>query len=153
MSRDKALADVLHAAPGTGIWECEDFFPVSVNSENGLDMSVDSPGAKHVMKVSITDDRHDFLQLGLIMRRPTLGFHTIPKLMWRPGLGMIMVIYLPRRRSMTRAKAGGSCGDISWNQTQRPLMCRRDGLHFRFLITIFVRLLLLYSLLLDHETA
>ncbi|KAE8694581.1 hypothetical protein F3Y22_tig00110777pilonHSYRG00026 [Hibiscus syriacus] len=44
------LDGVLHAVPGTGMWECEDFFPVSETGEKGLDTSVNGPGVKHVVK-------------------------------------------------------------------------------------------------------
>ncbi|RDX65605.1 Acid beta-fructofuranosidase, partial [Mucuna pruriens] len=45
---------VLHAVPGTGMWECVDFFPVSSNGDS----------VKHVVKVSLDDDRHDYYALG-----------------------------------------------------------------------------------------
>lgn len=56
--------DLLNAVPGTGMWECVDFFPVSMKSENGLDTSVNGEEVKHVMKVSLDDDRHDYYSLG-----------------------------------------------------------------------------------------
>lgn len=56
--------DLLDAVPGTGMWECVDFFPVSMKSENGLDTSVNGEEVKHVMKVSLDDDRHDYYSLG-----------------------------------------------------------------------------------------
>ncbi|XVE57711.1 hypothetical protein DITRI_Ditri04bG0111300 [Diplodiscus trichospermus] len=58
------LDGVLHAVPGTGMWECVDFFPVSKAQENGLDTSVNGPGVKHVVKVSLDDDRHDYYAIG-----------------------------------------------------------------------------------------
>ncbi|KAK8621895.1 hypothetical protein V6N13_097523 [Hibiscus sabdariffa] len=58
------LDGVLHAVPGTGKWECVDFFPVSTTSEKGLDTSVNGPGVKHVVKVSLDDDRHDYYAIG-----------------------------------------------------------------------------------------
>ncbi|KAK8490991.1 hypothetical protein V6N13_139794 [Hibiscus sabdariffa] len=58
------LDGVLHAVPGTGMWECVDFFPVSTTSEKGLDTSVNGPGVKHVVKVSLDDDRHDYYAIG-----------------------------------------------------------------------------------------
>ncbi|KAL3743225.1 hypothetical protein ACJRO7_018518 [Eucalyptus globulus] len=57
----KLLPGLLHAVPGTGMWECVDFFPVS---DDGLDTSVNGPGVKHVMKVSLDDDRHDYYAIG-----------------------------------------------------------------------------------------
>ncbi|XP_061348202.1 acid beta-fructofuranosidase-like isoform X2 [Gastrolobium bilobum] len=56
--------EMLHAVPGTGMWECVDFFPVSKKHENGLDTSVNGAEVKHVVKVSLDDDRHDYYALG-----------------------------------------------------------------------------------------
>ncbi|XP_044484093.1 acid beta-fructofuranosidase [Mangifera indica] len=58
------LDEELHGVPGTGMWECVDFYPVSTTIENGLDTSVNGPGVKHVMKTSLDDDRHDYYALG-----------------------------------------------------------------------------------------
>lgn len=58
------LDDFLHAVPGTGMWECVDFYPVSVTGENGLDTSFNGPGVKHVLKSSLDDDKHDYYALG-----------------------------------------------------------------------------------------
>lgn len=55
---------VLHAVPGTGMWECLDFYPVPTNSTNGLDTSVNGPGVKHVLKASLDNDKKDFYALG-----------------------------------------------------------------------------------------
>jgi len=55
---------VLRAVPGTGMWECVDFFPVSKKNGNGLDTSINGAGVKHVMKVSLDDDRHDYYAIG-----------------------------------------------------------------------------------------
>jgi beta-fructofuranosidase len=56
--------NLLNAVPTTGMWECVDFFPVSKKSENGLDTSFNGNDVKHVMKVSLDDDRHDYYALG-----------------------------------------------------------------------------------------
>lgn len=58
------LDEFLHAVPGTGMWECVDFYPVSVTESNGLDTSVNGPGVKHVLKSSLDDDKHDYYALG-----------------------------------------------------------------------------------------
>ncbi|KAG8476600.1 hypothetical protein CXB51_033434 [Gossypium anomalum] len=58
------LDGILHAVPGTGMWECVDFFPVSKTEENGLDTSVNGPSVKHVVKASLDDDRHDYYSIG-----------------------------------------------------------------------------------------
>lgn len=55
---------ILHGVPGTGMWECVDFYPVSLVSDNGLDTSVNGPHVKHVVKASLDDDRHDYYSLG-----------------------------------------------------------------------------------------
>lgn len=55
---------VLHAVPGTGMWECVDFYPISKIEENGLDTSHNGPEVKHVMKTSLDDDRNDYYALG-----------------------------------------------------------------------------------------
>ncbi|XP_076941080.1 acid beta-fructofuranosidase-like [Bidens hawaiensis] len=58
------LDGVLHAVPGTGMWECVDFYPISKQDENGLDTSIDGPGVKHIVKASMDDDRHDYYAIG-----------------------------------------------------------------------------------------
>ncbi|GFQ04021.1 acid beta-fructofuranosidase [Phtheirospermum japonicum] len=58
------LDGVLHAVPGTGMWECVDFYPVSMILENGLDTSDNGPGVKHAVKTSLDDDRNDYYALG-----------------------------------------------------------------------------------------
>ncbi|CAJ1928345.1 unnamed protein product [Sphenostylis stenocarpa] len=55
---------LLHAVPGTGMWECIDFFPISIKGENGLDTSINGENVKHVVKVSLDDDRHDYYAVG-----------------------------------------------------------------------------------------
>lgn len=58
------LDGVLHGVPGTGMWECVDFYPVSRIAENGLDTSDNSGSVKHVIKTSLDDDRNDYYALG-----------------------------------------------------------------------------------------
>lgn len=58
------LDGLLHAVPGTGMWECVDFYPIAKNGENGLDTSVDGPGVKHIVKASMDDDRNDYYAIG-----------------------------------------------------------------------------------------
>lgn len=57
-------SQVLHSVPGTGMWECVDFYPVSMKGENELETSVNGPEVKHVVKASLDDDRHDYYALG-----------------------------------------------------------------------------------------
>ncbi|KAE9597708.1 putative beta-fructofuranosidase [Lupinus albus] len=54
----------LRAVAGTGMWECVDFYPVSKMTENGLDTSFNGAEVKHVVKVSLDDDRHDYYSIG-----------------------------------------------------------------------------------------
>ncbi|XP_022772704.1 acid beta-fructofuranosidase-like [Durio zibethinus] len=63
------LDGLLHAVPGTGMWECVDFFPVSETEENGLDTSINGPGVKHVVKVSLDDERHDYYAIGTYLEK------------------------------------------------------------------------------------
>ncbi|KAF6157157.1 hypothetical protein GIB67_041618 [Kingdonia uniflora] len=54
----------LHSMKDTGMWECPDFFPVSTISKLGLDTSVISPSAKHVLKVSLDDTKREYYTIG-----------------------------------------------------------------------------------------
>nr|GEX37386.1 fructan 6-exohydrolase-like [Tanacetum cinerariifolium] len=49
---------------GTGIWECPDFFPVWVDSTNGVDTSVLGPKVRHVLKVGLFDYSRDYYMIG-----------------------------------------------------------------------------------------
>ncbi|KAL6575030.1 Invertase [Orobanche minor] len=68
----------LHSAPGTGNWECPDFFPVSVNG--GLDTSAMGPNVKHVFKVSLDETRYEYY---------TIGTYCTQKDRYVPDKGMI----------------------------------------------------------------
>ncbi|XP_038898883.1 beta-fructofuranosidase, insoluble isoenzyme CWINV1-like [Benincasa hispida] len=48
----------LHISNETGMWECPDFYPVSINGSNGLDTSVQDGLIKHVLKASFNDADH-----------------------------------------------------------------------------------------------
>ncbi|KAL8195781.1 hypothetical protein R6Q57_025534 [Mikania cordata] len=52
----------LASAQATGSWECPDFFPVPLNSTNGLDTSVYGGSVKHVMKAGF--EGHDWYTIG-----------------------------------------------------------------------------------------
>lgn len=52
----------LYISEKTGMWECPDFYPVSINSTNGVDTSVQNPSVKHLMKASFNS--HDYYMLG-----------------------------------------------------------------------------------------
>ncbi|BBG98594.1 Glycosyl hydrolases family 32 protein [Prunus dulcis] len=54
----------LHSAEKTGMWECPDFFPVSIHSQNGLDTSKIGPDVKHVFKVSLDNTRREYYTIG-----------------------------------------------------------------------------------------
>ncbi|GMH09513.1 hypothetical protein Nepgr_011354 [Nepenthes gracilis] len=60
----KLLDGVLHAVPATGMWECVDFYPVSMTEPNGMDTSVNGPHVKHVLKASLDEDRNDYYAIG-----------------------------------------------------------------------------------------
>nr|AFR69121.1 vacuolar invertase [Manihot esculenta] len=57
-------SEALHGVPGTGMWECVDFYPVSKKYQHGLDTSDNGPDVKHVVKASLDDDRHDYYAIG-----------------------------------------------------------------------------------------
>lgn len=54
----------LYASNNAVMWECPDFFPVSIDSKNGVDTSVHNPSVKHVLKASHFDDLHDYYTVG-----------------------------------------------------------------------------------------
>ncbi|XP_061369026.1 beta-fructofuranosidase, soluble isoenzyme I-like [Gastrolobium bilobum] len=54
----------LHTVPGTGMWECVDFYPVSINGSQGLDTSANGPAVKHVLKASMDDTKVDHYAIG-----------------------------------------------------------------------------------------
>ena len=58
------LHNYLHEVPGTGMWECVDFYPVAINGSTGLDTSVNGPGIKHLLKASLDDTKVDVYALG-----------------------------------------------------------------------------------------
>ncbi|PON92959.1 Glycoside hydrolase [Trema orientale] len=58
------LDGILHGVPGTGMWECVDFYPVSNTDDQGLDTSANGLGVRHVVKASLDDDRHDYYAIG-----------------------------------------------------------------------------------------
>ncbi|XP_057249567.1 beta-fructofuranosidase, soluble isoenzyme I isoform X2 [Beta vulgaris subsp. vulgaris] len=58
------LESNLHAVPGTGMWECVDFYPVSITGQNGLDTSAYGSGMKHLLKASLDDNKQDHYALG-----------------------------------------------------------------------------------------
>ncbi|XP_076908732.1 beta-fructofuranosidase, insoluble isoenzyme CWINV3-like [Bidens hawaiensis] len=54
--------DPLHFGVETGVWECPDFYPVSVNSTSGLDNSAYEENQKYVVKASFLS--HDYYVIG-----------------------------------------------------------------------------------------
>ncbi|XP_057432029.1 beta-fructofuranosidase, insoluble isoenzyme CWINV3-like isoform X2 [Lotus japonicus] len=60
----KLDADPFYASENTGVVECPDFFPVSINGTNGVDTSVENPSVRHVMKVGYLRRQHDYYFLG-----------------------------------------------------------------------------------------
>ncbi|XP_031504740.2 beta-fructofuranosidase, insoluble isoenzyme CWINV1-like [Nymphaea colorata] len=60
----KLAEEPLHYSEGSGMWECPDFYPVSVNGTVGLDTSVLGSNVKHVLKVSLDDNKIDYYTVG-----------------------------------------------------------------------------------------
>ncbi|GMH30136.1 hypothetical protein Nepgr_031979 [Nepenthes gracilis] len=54
----------LHSAPHTGMWECPDFYPVSLHGKKGLDTSVLGEDIRHVLKVSLDETRYEYYTVG-----------------------------------------------------------------------------------------
>ncbi|WOL02304.1 cell wall invertase [Canna indica] len=54
----------LHTAKGTGMWECPDFYPVSVKGSHGLETSFYGEGVKHVLKNSLDVTRYEYYTVG-----------------------------------------------------------------------------------------
>ncbi|XP_022767046.1 beta-fructofuranosidase, insoluble isoenzyme 1-like [Durio zibethinus] len=54
----------LHSVAKTGMWECVDFFPVSLTGEAAPDASAFGPNVKHVIKVSLDVTRFEYYTLG-----------------------------------------------------------------------------------------
>ncbi|OMO70799.1 Glycoside hydrolase, family 32 [Corchorus capsularis] len=70
----------LHSVEGNGMWECPDFFPVSINGQNGVDTSVIGQSVKHVLKVSLDDTKHEYY---------TIGSYDITKDVYSPDKGSV----------------------------------------------------------------
>ncbi|KAL2323061.1 hypothetical protein Fmac_027440 [Flemingia macrophylla] len=58
----------IHSAASTGMWECPDFYPVSLNGKNGLDTSVVGNKVKHVLKNSLDVTRYEYYTIGTYLR-------------------------------------------------------------------------------------
>ncbi|KAG0604490.1 hypothetical protein M758_10G175800 [Ceratodon purpureus] len=56
--------NVLYTIPGSGMWECLDFYPVASTGRRGLDTSTRGPSVNHVLKVSSYNDQHDYYAVG-----------------------------------------------------------------------------------------
>lgn len=55
----------VHSKQSTGMWECPDFFPVSLTDfQNGLELDSVGPNTKHVLKVSLDITRYEYYTLG-----------------------------------------------------------------------------------------
>ncbi|KAF5953940.1 hypothetical protein HYC85_006796 [Camellia sinensis] len=54
----------LHSSAMTGMWECPDFYLVSLDCENGLETSVMTGNIKHVLKVSLDETRYEYYTIG-----------------------------------------------------------------------------------------
>ncbi|KAG6475339.1 hypothetical protein ZIOFF_064557 [Zingiber officinale] len=54
----------LHSSSGSGMWECPDFYPVSVVGVEGLDTPPTEGEVKHVLKMSLFETHSDHYMLG-----------------------------------------------------------------------------------------
>ncbi|XP_030945692.1 beta-fructofuranosidase, insoluble isoenzyme CWINV3-like [Quercus lobata] len=51
----------LHSSTKTGMWECPDFYPVRINSQNGINNFAQDKFTKHVLKASFNGQDHYIL--------------------------------------------------------------------------------------------
>jgi len=58
----------LHSKKDTGMWECPDFYPVSLKSNLGLDASAEGEHMKHVLKNSLDVTRYEYYTVGTYRR-------------------------------------------------------------------------------------
>jgi len=58
----------LHSKSDTGMWECPDFYPVSLTSNLGLDASTEGKHVKHVLKNSLDVTRYEYYTVGTYNR-------------------------------------------------------------------------------------
>lgn len=58
----------IHSLANTGMWECPDFYPVSISGKNGLDTSFAGGNEKYVFKVSLDLTRYDYYTIGTYNR-------------------------------------------------------------------------------------
>ncbi|KAK7278685.1 hypothetical protein RJT34_23720 [Clitoria ternatea] len=58
----------IHSAASTGMWECPDFYPVSLKGKNGLDTSMVGNKVKHVLKNSLDKTRYEYYTVGTYFR-------------------------------------------------------------------------------------
>lgn len=54
----------IQSVAGTGMWECPDIYPVHVKEKTGLRLSARGPHVKHVLKVSLDRNKHDYYSVG-----------------------------------------------------------------------------------------
>ncbi|KAF6139943.1 hypothetical protein GIB67_037832 [Kingdonia uniflora] len=81
----------------TGIWECQDFFPVSIISKLGLDTSVISPSVKQVLKVSLDDTKHEYYTIDFTLIAIKTGEYC--------GLGLMSPVTLDRKKGWSGVQA------------------------------------------------
>ncbi|CAB4302902.1 unnamed protein product [Prunus armeniaca] len=70
----------LHSAKKTGMWECPDFYPVSIKGQNGLHTSENGPDVKHVLKASLDNTKREYY---------TIGTYNIHKDIYIPDKGSV----------------------------------------------------------------
>ncbi|XP_076906118.1 beta-fructofuranosidase, soluble isoenzyme I-like [Bidens hawaiensis] len=58
------LDEPMHSVPDTDMWECVDFYPVSLTNDSALDIAAYGPGIKHVIKESWEGHGMDWYSIG-----------------------------------------------------------------------------------------
>ncbi|KAK4274570.1 hypothetical protein QN277_017770 [Acacia crassicarpa] len=53
-----------YLSENTGVIECPDFYPVSIEGTNGVDTSEENPNVRHVLKIGFLRNPHDFYFVG-----------------------------------------------------------------------------------------
>lgn len=56
--------ETLFFAEGSGMWECPDSFPVLIENSSGVDVSVNGPHVRHVLKASLSGKQNDYYMIG-----------------------------------------------------------------------------------------
>ncbi|KAJ6688607.1 ACID BETA-FRUCTOFURANOSIDASE 4 VACUOLAR [Salix koriyanagi] len=80
------LEGVLHAVPGTGMWECVDFYPVAINGSTGLDSSAMDRVPNTYLRLVWMTQKGTTTPSGFMTLQLINGHRIIQKRMWALGL-------------------------------------------------------------------